>query len=423
MNRVRLGGEDIPKSMRTAFIRVTEENLVDRGLLSVEPVYDIVRFTKENILTCLEDWSNTAGITYWFIEHAADEEVSKTHYHIVIKFKSPMPFENVKARFPFGDIQTARNLKASIQYLVHLNDSSKQQYPWSDIHTNCKDMTPYMIKSDSNQEVALANVIMQIDRGEIREYNQFERIPIELWAKHRSRIENSLTYYREKVYMDKDRLIEVWFFSGATGTGKTTFAKYVCKERKLSYCISSSSNDPLQDYKGEDVLILDDLRDDSFKFVDLLKILDNHTRSTSRSRYHNKAFIGELIIITSAKPLSDWYFEIPKNEKRQLYRRIPLQYKFEKEVVKIFEYNEQLGHYVPQMTFKNLIAMGAKKRLEFAKKTLENMGIELTPMYKAQIEESLENNAELLESEFQKDLFDFNETGGKCEENQSKKKK
>ena len=40
----------------------------------------------------------------------------------------------------------------------------------------------------------------------------------------------------------------------------------------------------------EDVLILDDLRDSDFKFTDLLKILDNHTKSTVKSRYHNKAF-------------------------------------------------------------------------------------------------------------------------------------
>ena len=36
----------------------------------------------------------------------------------------------------------------------------------------------------------------RIDKGEIKEYNQFEMIPIELWAKYKTRIENALIYYR-----------------------------------------------------------------------------------------------------------------------------------------------------------------------------------------------------------------------------------
>ena len=33
----------------------------------------------------------------------------------------------------------------------------------------------------------------------------------------------------------------------------------------LDYCISSSSNDPFQDYLGQKAIILDDLRDKSFE--------------------------------------------------------------------------------------------------------------------------------------------------------------
>ena len=111
------------------------------------------------------------------------------------------------------------------------------------------------------------------------------------------------------------------FLSGDTGTGKTSFAKQYCQSLKRVIVFHLLVMMLCKIIK-EDVLILDDLRDSDFKFTDLLKILDNHTKSTVKSRYHNKAFIGDTIVITSYKPLQDWYFDVPSESKHQLYRRI-----------------------------------------------------------------------------------------------------
>lgn len=355
------------KSYRTAFIRVTSENDTKEG---------VIVYNKNDINIVLKSWSESANITYWFIEHSADEEVSKTHYHIVIKFKSPMPFDAIKSKFPYGNIESARNVKATIQYLIHYNDKSKVQYIWEDIETNCLDMTPYKIQSNSQQEITIQNIIERIDNGEIKEYNQFTIIPIELWSKHKGRIENALTYYRERVCMDKNRTINVIFLSGDTGTGKTSFAKRYCEGSGKSYCVTSSSNDPMQDYKGEDVLIMDDLRDEDYKFTDLLKILDNHTNSTVKSRYHNKAFIGDTIIITSYKPLNDWYFNVPSESKHQLYRRIKCMYKFTEDRINAFQYNEQSCRYESVGSTVNIILQSARKQAEYALGIFDAMGIE-----------------------------------------------
>ena len=121
----------------------------------------------------------------------------------------------------------------------------------------------------------------------------------------------------------------------------------------------------MQDYKGEDVLILDDLRDSDFKFTDLLKILDNHTKSTVKSRYHNKAFIGDTIVITSYKPLQDWYFDVPSESKHQLYRRIKQMYKFNNDKIDCFEYNERSFKYEFVGTAPNVIAMKNVNRLKW----------------------------------------------------------
>lgn len=373
------------KSYRNANIRVTAENDTEHE--------GPVLYTLTDIEIKLKDWAESAGVTYWFIEHPADDEVSTTHFHIVIKFKSPMPFETIKNRFPYGNIENTRNLRNSIQYLIHLNDKSKVQYSWDDIKTNCQDMSPYKVQSSSQQEVTIQAILECIDSGKIKEYNQYTAIPIELWAKYKTRIENALTYYRERICMDKDRNITVIFMSGPTGIGKTTFAKRYSETRYPSVkpCISSSSNDPLQDYKGEPVLILDDLRDDSFKYHDFLKLLDNHTLSSSKSRYHNKPFIGDVIIITSTRPINDWYFNKTPEDKHQLYRRVNQWLKFDGEKIYAFEYNEKTRRYEPAGTALNPIMMEVKKRKEIIMGVFDTMGVEFTPSDKKNLESALDN--------------------------------
>ena len=112
------------------------------------------------------------------------------------------------------------------------------------------------------------------------------------------------------------------------------------------YCVSSSSNDFMQDYLGQKGLILDDCRDRSFKsFEDCLKLLDNHTSSTVQSRFHNKSFNGEIIVITSSVPLSYWfrgknndgnYFNVANEDFVQLYRRISCYVEITHEEIHVF---------------------------------------------------------------------------------------
>lgn len=370
------------KSMKTAFIRVASENNTQNGL---------VKYNKNDIDKLLQEWASSCRLTYWYIEHSADDEVSLTHWHIVIRFANPTPFENIKSKFPYGDIENAKSIKWCVQYLIHLNDKSKVQYKWENIVTNCEDMTPFKVQSNAQGEITIQRIMEQIEKGEIREYNQFEYIPIDIWAKYKTRIENGLTYYRERVCMDKDRQINVVFMSGETGVGKTSFAKQYCTMAKKSFCVSSSSNDPMQDYKGEDVLILDDLRDSDFKFTDLLKILDNHTKTTMKARYHNKAFIGETIIITSYRPLNDWYYDVPKESKEQLYRRVKTQYKFYQEYIEIFEYSEELHRYEYVGKIPNVITMKAREKAKMGLNMVKAMGLELDTNIEQRLNEKIDN--------------------------------
>ena len=138
-------------------------------------------------------------------------------------------------------------------------------------------------------------------------------------------LEMSWKRYCTTLSLNADRDIEVIFIYGLPGSGKTLYAKRIMRELGYDFCISSSSNDPFQDYLGQKGLILDDMRDTTFeRLEDLLKVLDNHTSSSVKSRFANRVFMGDLIIVTSPVPLSQWYWSYKGNTNDtlyQLYRR------------------------------------------------------------------------------------------------------
>jgi hypothetical protein len=354
----------LASSYRRCNIRVTAINNTEKG---------VVKYELEDIYNILVDWNKSLSFEYYLICH--DEEDNK-HYHIVIRFhKNPVPFANIKSKFPYGMIEGTRNLKNSIQYLIHKNDKSKKQYKQSDVISNDENIDKWFVNTQQQDREEISEYIKMIDSGKIREYNQYEIIPIDIWSRNKNIINNAFTHYREKIFMDNNRNIRVVIFTGDTGTGKTTFAKKYCEANNKSYCISSSSNDFMQDYKGQDVMIFDDIRDTDLKFTDMLKVLDNHTRSTVVSRYYNKGFIGDTIILTSYKPLSEWYNNIDKESRLQLYRRITEQYQFRKDgIIDIFIFSEENKKYEYYKSIKNNFKYDKYIKKNLIDELLENMG-------------------------------------------------
>lgn len=129
--------------------------------------------------------------------------------------------------------------------------------------------------------------------------------------------------------------MKVFYIVGPAGSGKSTLARWLAAQfsTEAPY-ISSSSNDPLQDYLLEPVIILDDLRGESFKFSDLLKLLDNYVPSSVKCRYKNKAIDAKYLIITSTRRPEQLYNEnvFTKDDNLdQLKRRIQAVYTIDKD--------------------------------------------------------------------------------------------
>lgn len=345
------------KKMKTAFIRISADNETKEGNIHYE---------LKGLEAQMKDWCSSCKMTYYMIEHNGEPGDANRHFHIVINFGSnPTQFSTIKNRFPYGNIQNARSIKNCVQYLVHLNDLSKRAYEWNDVITNDPNIDRFKVLSHQALDLRTKQYIDRIMTGEIREYNFANTIDPEVYAKRKTQLLNALELYRQKVGQDKSRHITVIVCEGGTGTGKTTWVKNICEKQGKSLCLSSSSNDPWQDYKGEDVMLLDELRSDVFGLADLLKILDNHTKSTSRSRYSNKMFLGDYIFITTNEEFQDWYKDSDDASRYALFRRGKTLMKFRpsgepfKSYVDIFEWNEDQMKYLPKgsnvFSFANLI--------------------------------------------------------------------
>lgn len=266
---------------------------------------------------------------YAYILH--DKDVGQSpHWTIYLNFgSSGVDTKQVGDWFGLQESQVERikgRKTDALQYLTHSNDTQKYkyQYPVSEVIANF----------DFETEIKNSKILGDFENySYAQQLDYVHSLPVSEQVSAYRQLDTLWKNHCKWLSMQTDRDITVIFITGKGGTGKTTYAKKIMKERfGNDFCVSSASNDPWQDYLGQKGMILDDARDKVFEnFSDFLKIIDNHTSSSVASRFYNKVFNGELIIITSSIPLNYWYrgrnskgmfFAVDNEGFEQLYRRI-----------------------------------------------------------------------------------------------------
>lgn len=332
--------------MRTAWIRVSKINHTGKD----KSVLD--EYSAERIKNILDEWAWSSELTYWFAEHNTDEP--NDHFHIAIQFATHSRYSTVHAKFPHSEIQPANNIKRCVQYLIHLNTPEKTQYSWDIVVTNCPDMTKYKALSRSQQELCLEKFLDKIDSGEITQINYSQLIPFKIRSRYKTLLDNAFQCKADEIILSGvNRPVEVIYIYGASGIGKTVLAKRLCYDHCIDEdpCISSSNNDPLQNYRGHKCLILDDFRDSAFTYTDLLKLTDPYTRCSIKSRYSNKYFLGDLIVITTTSSLNSLYSGVHTyNDLFEFRRRLSTYIEAVGDTFKIYSYN---GIHNGLISFKN----------------------------------------------------------------------
>lgn len=250
------------------------------------------------------------------------------HYHIYLNFgRATVPFKVVAKWFGMEPqyVQKVKKTGSLLEYLTHSNESQqyKHQYSPDEVTANF----------DFVKEAEIEKEFGDFTRySYAKQIEYVHSLPSDKQLKYFNELKKRWeleTAYRS---LQPDRDIDVVFIYGKGGTGKTSYAKKLLREMGYDFCISSSSNDLFQDYKGQWGIILDDVRDYCLSFEDMLKCLDNHTASTMFGRYNNKVFDGKIIILTSSVPPHYWYkspvqvrgrtVNVAYEDLNQFYRRI-----------------------------------------------------------------------------------------------------
>lgn len=291
------------------------------------------------------------------------EELKAKHVHILVKFGKGDTLNSlaVKAGVAPQYLEKAKSGRYGydnlLAYLIHVKDEKKYQYNPDEVVTALGEnyISVYnrrmetWVRGRATKEAKETNLSVdyliseiltgKLTKSQVLLTNEFYKI----YALHKRKINDAFdTAGESKSYQtiadleDGNFKKTILFIMAESGAGKTVLSKKIISilqsivlkktDQRWDYCLTASNN-AFDEYNGQDILFLDDIRGDSLSVSDWLKLLDPYTISPISARYHNKMGSAKVIIITSTKTPSE-FFSIAKGNFRedlgQFFRRIDL---------------------------------------------------------------------------------------------------
>lgn len=313
-----------------------------------------------------------------------DGSIKPPHFHAVLTFSNATTTKIVA-----DTIHVAENFvnkimtttKSAQYYLVHRNNPEKYPYDPHDVIASF-DYVELLdgVQPKQNRD----DIATRISTGEIRRYNLYQFVSVSEYSKNKRFYENAFDY-RMQSMRNGVREMTCIFISGPSGSGKSTFARDYCKKSGLSYYVSSCGDYPLDNYMGEDAIILDDLRDSTYKLNDFLKMTDNNIDSMIHARFYNKSIREcKYLFVTSVIDIHDFYknkFEYDKEPQKQFFRRFATHVVLDHDNISFYTYTEDQfgnGDYKFVTKMKNYVSIlySRAKRNAFVDQTMSLFGVE-----------------------------------------------
>ena len=259
------------------------------------------------------------SITNWaFIKHDKDDGVEE-HYHVILHYKYAARLSTVSHLFN-DDPERIQiwddRWNNACGYLVHATSNSindgKHSYDVSEVTANFDfDEKMKEIQSRVSGSKNIEKVITKYGNYEIsREELELKLGDAELAKNHVwiSRIDDLHAEREHENFLKefKGRAQETLWLWGEAGVGKSRYADFLTKGKKTAKL--GSSRDYFQDYKGENYVILNDLRPNEFSYADLLRLTDPYQYDKAAPRrYHDLKLNLKTLIITSPYSPEDFY--------------------------------------------------------------------------------------------------------------------
>lgn len=292
-------------------------------------------------------------------DHVAGE-LKSPHIHLLLRFEKNQPQKShcIAEWFKVPENFVSKvtgNWSSAVAYQTHLNAPDKHQYSIEEVTANFnvkKTLENYQQNHD------ITRILTHIINGELNEYEKATEIPPLIQIRYAKEIREAFKCRTEYLQATvKHRQMECIFITGTSQSGKTTLAKKIAETRGLAYYISSSGNDPLGEYAMQECAILDEIRPSVLSLSELLKLLDNNTVTSVKSRYKNKCLATcKLLIITTVLDIETFYSHVFSEEQEpiiQFKRRCSTHIRMDKDRIYISKWDPKKRDYTEETEYIN----------------------------------------------------------------------
>lgn len=287
-------------------------------------------------------------------------ESKATHVHILLKFEKGASLSKIALAIGVKS-EYLEKLKSGrygydncLAYLVHAKDETKYQYQphevvtvrgedYSSVYHRCMEtwVKGRATKKAHETNLSIDWLVEKILAGELTKSNiLLTNDYYAIYGQHKRKVNEALETAGERKSYQTIAELEagkfkktILYIYAESGSGKTKYCKKLIELLKTialkygqrwEYCLTASIN-AFDEYNGQDILFLDDIRGDSLTVSDWLKLLDPYTISPISARYHNKMGAAKVIIITTTTPFRTFFEQSKGNideDSGQFIRRI-----------------------------------------------------------------------------------------------------
>jgi hypothetical protein len=296
------------------------------------------------------------------------------HIHGYIAFENKIDLTRLARRLGIASqyVEVAKGKKyAELNnkaYLIHAKDLDKYQYLPTEVETfgtfdyvtfyeDCQEdlkKRAATVKRE-NSNVSLDYILQKVQKGELAKRDLMIDDDLAfLYANNMTRFREALDFYGERIaWLRLEELrqekykMTVLYIQGTPGVGKTYLANKMALKIKehgeslgfKSDIYSASSKNPFDDYFGQDIIILDDLRPESLPSSDWLKVFDPLNSANMSARYKNKLVVPRIIIVANYETPEVFYSKIKGEDTNQFIRRLTAKISIQSKQFPRFEFD------------------------------------------------------------------------------------
>lgn len=276
---------------------------------------DHLPFKKEKLKEILE---KSSAEEWAYILHDKDTnekgEKIRPHFHVIMKFKDAKTISRIAKLFNDRQeyIEVWRNsINNGYSYLIHETSNAKNKHHYDpsevissfDFETRIKQIRKKVAKPSKKD---IDNLIDDYSNEILTKEELQEKIGVLEMAKHKTlldHIEDILAYKKHQQFLQdfKGQKCKTYWIYGESGIGKTKMVREILEElHPNNFRILGSQRDHFQEYRGEEFIVINDLRPRDYEYGQLLTLLDPwEIDKMAPARYHDKYLNARAIYITT----------------------------------------------------------------------------------------------------------------------------